>query len=115
MGGRLLKHQAAPEKPPEHGQKESLEGKEKKFKSPPLASTSPEGCIHTPAEQKVAQVTTHTVWGEVEVLKGYMSPLENIACSYVFVWKEEEGKKTTSKVGPFFRLAIKGTFWHGSA
>lgn len=61
MHGRLLKHQAAPERPPEHGQKESLEGKEETFKSPPHASTFPEGCIHTPAEQKVAQVTTCTV------------------------------------------------------
>lgn len=80
MYSRLLKHQAAPERPPEHGQKESLEGKEETFKSPPHASTFLEGCIHTPAEQKVAQVTTRTVQGEVEVLRGYMSPLKNRSC-----------------------------------
>lgn len=47
--------------------------KRKKFKSPHFAITYLEGCVHTLTEQKLAQVTTHTVQGEVEVLRSYIS------------------------------------------
>lgn len=61
--------------------------KRKKFKSPHFAITYLEGCIHTLAEQKLAQVTTHTVRGEVEVLRSYISSRKQKlpTCSYVFV------------------------------
>lgn len=55
------------------GRRRISKEKRKKFKSPHFAITYLEGCVHTLAEQKLAQVLTQTVQGEVEVLRSYIS------------------------------------------
>lgn len=74
-----------------------MEGRGKILKSPPLASTSPEGCVHTPAEQKVARVTTHTAQGEVEGLKGYNPLLKKRSCplAVLCLSGKKRGRKNT--------------------
>lgn len=61
-------------------------------------------------------MTTHTVREEVEVSKGYMSPLENRSCllAAMCLLERSRGGKQQAKQDHFHCLVIKGTFCHGS-
>lgn len=112
--GRLLKHRTASERHPGARAEGGFGRKREKNSSHPLSLAHPQRAAftHAPAEQKVAQVTTRTVRGEVrgfERLHVSSQKQKLPACSYVFVW-EEEGRVTCSKEGPFSPPGRRGHF-----